>query len=176
MKKRDLKKLALMGLTGGLLLGQQQAVHAAVKNDNFQETPFQETPWEKAEESHFGLVAVRDQPEDKDQKDQDPNDSNMGYHLMTDAEIQLELSDEGRRMYNSLDDEGKALARKVASMRCAKTNECKGLNACMTDKNTCAGKGDCKGQGKCGISDKNLAVKLVYDKMAAKRTKMLQDK
>jgi hypothetical protein len=42
----------------------------------------------------------------------------------------------------------------------------------MTYKNSCAGKGSCKGQGKCAISYKNLAVKLVYNKMAAKRAKL----
>lgn len=41
MKKVDLKKLAFMGLTGGLLLGQQGAAQAAVTNSNVQVTPGQ---------------------------------------------------------------------------------------------------------------------------------------
>src|SRR5262245_56298100 len=41
MKKRDLKKLALMGITGGLLIGQQGDVQAAAgKNGGFQENPW----------------------------------------------------------------------------------------------------------------------------------------
>lgn len=104
----------------------------------------------------------------------DANAGNLGYHLMTEDELLLELNDEGLKMYQSLSPEGKLLARKVASSRCNGANECKGLNACKTDKNECAGKGDCKGKGKCALADKNLAVKLVAQKMAAKRAQTLQ--
>lgn len=209
MKKNDLKTLALLGLTGGLLLGQQGA--NADSNSGFQETPWVSPADHKCGGAHgcgnlmdhkcggahgcgsvmdhkcggahgCGNIAVRDEADspdkeyespDKSGKDSDANQSNMKYHLMTEQELLLELNADGAKMYNSLDDQGKALARRVASMMCAGTNECKGLNGCMTDKNTCAGKGACKGQGKCAISDKNLAVKLVYDKMAAKRAEML---
>ncbi|MCE5319182.1 MAG: hypothetical protein LLG04_17695 [Parachlamydia sp.] len=207
MKKNDLKTLALLGLTGGLLLGQQGA--NAASNSGFQETPWVVPGDHKCGGAHgcsgalqsngckgrggcgglmdhkcgsggkCGSIAVRDEADSPDKeyvnpgKDQDPNQSNMKYHLMTEQELMLELNSDGVRMYNSLDDQGKALARRVASMMCAGTNECKGLNGCMTDKNSCAGKGACKGKGKCAISDKNLAVKLVYDKMAAKRADML---
>lgn len=105
----------------------------------------------------------------------DPNDGNMNYHLMSEEEFLLELNDQGLKMYQSLDSNGKALAIKVASGMCGKTNQCKGLNACKTDKNECAGKGSCKGQGICAVSDKNLAVKLVYDKMKEKREKTLEN-
>ncbi|MBS4167863.1 hypothetical protein [Parachlamydia sp. AcF125] len=94
---------------------------------------------------------------------------NMGYHLMTEDELLLELSPEGVSLYNSLDEKGKELARYVASQRCTGTNACRGLNACNTDQNACAGKGKCKGQGKCAFADKNLAVKLVVQHMAEKR-------
>jgi hypothetical protein len=277
MKKRDLKTLALMGITGGLLLGQQGTLHAAAKGDSFQETPWEQGSLpqrkcgkhcpsvlpqhscgkdscssklskqgckgsngcdgivadnvlpqhscgkgscsnlsrqgcrgsngcdgivaDRAFPQHScgkgscsnlsrqgckgsngcdGIIAEGDQPTAEDpspaassKKDNNPNDGNMRYHLMTEQELLLELNADGTRMYNSLDDQGKVLARKVASMMCQATNECKGLNGCMTDKNSCAGKGDCKGRGKCAISDKNLAVKLVYDKMASKRANML---
>lgn len=107
-----------------------------------------------------GQAFAEDAPAPKD-----PSAGNMGYKLMTDDDIRLELSSEGAKMYDSLDEEGKKLARTVASQRCAGTNVCKGLNACATDKHKCAGQGDCKGQSKCGFSDKNLAVKVVYDKV-----------
>lgn len=105
----------------------------------------------------------------------DANDGNIGYHLMTESELALELTNEGAKMFQSLNPEGKALALEVVSMRCNKTNPCGHLNACKTDKNDCAGQGACKGQGKCAFADKNLAVKVVYDKlMKNKRSSALQ--
>jgi hypothetical protein len=102
----------------------------------------------------------------------DPSYGNMGYKLMSEDDLKLELSAEGLKQYNSLTPEGKELARIVASQRCKGSNVCKGLNACADDKHKCAGKGECKGQSKCGFSDKNLAVKVVADKMAAKRAEL----
>lgn len=99
----------------------------------------------------------------------DPNDGNMNFHIMTEDELMIELNPQGIDMYNKLPPEGKTLARKLASMMCNGTNPCKGFNSCQTTKNDCAGKGACKGQGKCAISDKNLAIKLVSEKMAGKR-------
>ncbi len=111
--------------------------------------------------------------EDAKDAPKDPNAGNVGYKLMTDEDIRLELSQEGTKLYDSLDDKGKELARFVASQRCAGTNRCKGLNACATDKHSCAGKGECKGQSKCGFSDKNLAVKVVYDKLMQEKRELL---
>lgn len=108
------------------------------------------------------------------QNEPDPNEGNLGYHLMSQDELLLELNPEGTKLYNSLDAKGKELARQVASQRCQGSNACKGLNACATDKNQCAGKGDCKGKGKCAVADKNLAVKLVADKLAKERAKASQ--
>jgi hypothetical protein len=141
MKKRDLKKLALMGLMSGLTF--HLPVHAAD---------------DKAEYSTV----------DADEE------GNRGYFLMSEDDLLLELNKEGTETYNKLSPEGKALARKVASQRCNGTNECKGLNACKTDSNDCAGKGSCKGKSKCAFSDKNLAVKVVAEKMAAKRSDSLK--
>lgn len=144
MKKDTYAKLALMGLISGTLA----------------------SPLDAATPSH---AKSTDKPASIDY-----NDSNLGYHLMTEDDLLLELNDEGYKQYMSLSPEGKALAREVASGRCDHTNQCKGLNACATDKNDCAGKGECKGQGKCSLSDKNLAVKLVAKKMAEKRTQTLK--
>ncbi|MGK5594586.1 MAG: hypothetical protein ACSNEK_04425 [Parachlamydiaceae bacterium] len=94
---------------------------------------------------------------------------NTNQELMSEEELLKELNDEGKRTYNSLDAEGKLLARKVASQICSSYNECKGLNRCRTEKNACKGQGSCKGQSTCSIDDKNDAVKLVADKMAKKR-------
>lgn len=158
MKKQDLKKLALLGVTGGLLLTHSTAAFGASADT---------TPSTKASSEN-------ENTDSKGSDGEDPNDSNLNYHLMTEQELKLELNEEGLKMYNSLDEKGKELAREVASMRCAASNPCAHLNACKTAKNDCAGKSECKGTGKCAISDKNLAVKLVYDKMKAKRLDALK--
>lgn len=122
-----------------------------------------------------GLIAENDkpkQPPSENPQQSKANDGNMNYHMMTEDELMLELNDEGARMYQGLSKEGKALALKVASGMCGGTNQCRKLNACKSDKNPCAGKGDCAGQGICAFSDKNLAVKVVYDKMHEKRQEL----
>lgn len=151
MKNKKLKELALLGLTTGLLVNAPAYATAA----NSKKTP-----------STSAKQAATTQD--------DPNKGNLGYHLMTEEELLLELTDEGTQLYNGLTPEGKALARFVASQRCNGSNECKGLNACQTDTNKCAGQGKCKGTSKCAFSDKNLAVKVVAKKMAEKRSKLTQ--
>lgn len=143
MKKKSLKKLAFLGVATGLLLTRQ----AEAKDSDQTPKPSSST---------------------KDEA-RDPNGGNLGYHLMTEDDLLLELNDEGIALYNSLNAEGKALTLEVASSRCNEANVCKGLNACKTDTNECAGMGTCKHSGKCAISDKNLAVKLVAEKMKRKR-------
>ena len=140
MKKQDLKRLAVLGLISGLVI-QGSAYAADVKADKKNE-------YKSADADDEG---------------------NRGYYLMSEDDLLLELNNEGTKTYQALSPEGKALARKVASQRCNGTNECKGLNACKTDSNECAGKGSCRGKSKCAVSDKNLAVKLVSQHMAAKR-------
>lgn len=147
MKKHSLKKLALCGIVSGLCV--VQAAEAAAVQEKAAAT--------KAKTTEY-----------------DPNDGNLGYHLMTEDELLLELNDDGYKQYTSLTPDGKAVAREIASQRCAGTNECKGRGACKTDKNACAGQNSCKGESKCGISDKNLAVELAAKVMAAKRAVALK--
>lgn len=204
MKKRDFKRLALLGMTSGLLVSSQ----VRAENEQFSESASIDSQDGRIRGSFSfeakctntkggcanfkasckdkggcaSIVAERDKsaaeqkpfvdPAQKDKKEPDPNDGNLNYHLMTEQELLLELNEEGVKKYNSLSKEGKALAIKVASASCDHTNECNHLNACQTDKNPCAGKGPCAAQGKCSISDKNLAVKLVYDKMNEKRSNL----
>jgi hypothetical protein len=180
MKQRDFKAMALLGLAGGLMLTSKASGNTDSSPDYFLASATQKAKCPGKNGCPGKLTADRDKnssqqpPSTKD--DYDPNDSNMGYHLFTEDELLLELNDEGTRMYESLSPEGKQLVLKVASMRCAKTNPCGGLNACTTDKNDCAGQGKCQGQGKCAVSDKNLAVRLVYQKMNNKRANALQQK
>ncbi|PJD97207.1 MAG: hypothetical protein CK425_03550 [Parachlamydia sp.] len=144
MKKYEKKQLALRGILSAFI-----TVHAALVGDEKGATDIQK----------YGVSAAVSER------------GNMGYHLMTEDELMLELNDEGVALYNSLDKEGKELARYVASQRCMASNACKGLNACQNTEHACMGKGKCKGLGKCSIADKNLAVKLVAKKMAEKRQK-----
>lgn len=147
MKKRHLTKLALLGLTSGLLCANEVSANETQDKSSSSNSSSQKS-------------------------NPNPNDGNLGYHLMTEDELLLELNDEGQKLYYSLDEKGKALARFVASQRCAGTNKCAGLNACQDETHKCAGKGSCAGKGKCGFSDKNLAVKVVAEKMAKKRAQM----
>lgn len=94
---------------------------------------------------------------------------NVTFRELDEEELLLELNEEGAHLYHSLSPEGKQLALKIASRSCNNTNDCKGENACRTDKNSCAGLGECKGQTKCAFSDKNQAVKIASKKMAMKR-------
>jgi hypothetical protein len=119
-----------------------------------------------------GLILTQQAQAESNTKEsplQDAAAGNMGYFLMTEDDLMLEVNQENWDLFQSLSPEGKKLALKVASQRCNNTNECKGLNACKTDSNECAGKGGCKGTSKCAFADKNLAVKVVADQMAKKR-------
>lgn len=152
MKKKQLSRLALIGIMSGTCVLSQGKLSAKDTNSD------------KHSEKPAGTVL-----------DDDPNQGNMNYHLMTEDELLLELNEEGEKIYNSLDAKGKELARKVASQYCNGTNECKYLNACKTDSNSCAGQGDCKHKGKCAFSDKNLAVKVVAAKLKGKRINAIKE-
>lgn len=182
MQKDKFLKIALLGLSGGLIISAAPADAEAVANEQLfmlaKGCPGKNgCPGAKGKK----LVAENDPststfaPKDGDfsfektAQMEKANEGNMNYKLLTEDELLLELNDEGVKTYESLTPEGKALARFVASQMCQNTNMCKGLNACATDTNSCAGKGACKGKGKCAFSDKNLAVKIVADKMAKKR-------
>ncbi len=141
MKKSELKKLALLGLSTGVLLTSQNA---------------------------FAAEADLSPTSSKEEIEKD-------YHLMSDAELREKLDANGLKLYDSLDAEGKALARSVASQRCQGMNACKGLNSCKTDTHACQGQGTCKAKGKCVVLNKNDAVKMVHDKvMKEKRSKLSQ--
>jgi hypothetical protein len=162
MKKRHLKSIALLGLASGLVISSQATLQA----ENHTIKTIQQILAQMPSSSTDSYTST---DSSADQSKNDPNSQNEGYHLMTEKELLLELNDEGTKLYNGLDAEGKELARYVASQRCQATNKCKGLNACKTEHNDCAGQGSCQGKGKCAFSDKNQAVKVVAKKMAEKR-------
>lgn len=148
MKKTNYKKLALKGILGAFI-----SINATLNSD------------EQSDKARIQEYGVATEVSER---------GNMGYHLMTEDELLLDLNAEGEALYRSLDKEGKELARYVASQRCMNSNACKGLNACKTPDHACMGKGQCKGTGKCAYADKNMAVKLVAEKMAEKRKQAAQ--
>lgn len=200
MKKDKVVKLALLGLANGLLVSaavsakeqqgsEQTSLNSLKQNVQVLASKCGAGKCSVASKCGAGKcsvaskcgagkcsVAARDPSKKTPLQDpqSDPNNENLGYHLMTEDELLLELNDNGVKLYKSLSPEGKTLALQVASQRCNGTNSCAGLNACETPSNSCAGKGSCKGTSKCAVADKNLAVKLVADKMAKKRSDLLQ--
>jgi hypothetical protein len=148
MKKQDFIKLAVMGISSGLLITNQI------------NSPLQANE-QPTESNGCGGKSGCNGNEDTYESDH----GNIGFHILSEDELLLELNEKGEKLYLTLNEEGKDLARKVASQRCNGTNMCKGLNACQTEGHACAGQGSCKGLGKCGFSDKNLAVKVVSMKM-----------
>ena len=159
MKKNDLRKLALMGLAGGALILTPSETQASseVKASNVTQEK-NETP--KKQDVKGAQI--------------DYSAADRDYHKMSEKELLDVLDANGKKMYNELSSEGKKLAIEVASSKCSSYNTCKGLNACATEKNKCAGKGACKGQSKCAFIDKNMAVKVVYEKMNNKRAELNQ--
>ncbi|MBA3722683.1 MAG: hypothetical protein H0W88_09825 [Parachlamydiaceae bacterium] len=159
-KKSKLNRLMIAGMATGLLLSQN--INAATDQNKSKSETKEAT---NSQDSSKGTYKETDSLLDLAAE----TGGNVGYHLMTEDELMIQLNDEGAKLYKSLSPEGKKLALSVASRSCNGTNECIGLNACATKDNSCAGKGKCKGQTKCAISDPNFAVKLVANKMAKKR-------
>ena len=152
MKNKNFAKLAVLGITSGLMVSSHSASSASEPSTSAPSTSKQEMPRQGCGGQN-GCGG-------------DDDNGNIGYYVFSEDDLLIELNEKGEALYNSLSEEGKELARKVASQRCNGTNECAGLNACQTESNACAGKGSCKGQTKCAISDKNLAVKIAAAKMA----------
>jgi hypothetical protein len=201
MKKQRIIQLALVGLTHGLLINATVEAHEQTTSSYAHDSRYAKAGCpgpggcpSPSKKTAVKTTAARDMPEGGPKlldpskvdssasssssysSDSDPNSGNLGYHLMTEDELMLELNDSGVKQFQSLSPEGKALALKLASQRCNASNSCKGQNACKTDNNDCAGKGDCKGKSKCAFSDKNLAVQIASKLMAEKRTQSLKGK
>lgn len=147
MQKHDLKKLALMGLTGGVLLSAQGVM---------------------ADEQASTTVAA------SYGANNGCGGANNGsvptqVKILTEDQLLLQLNDEGKRVYLSLDPKGKALALKMANQSCKGQNDCKGQGSCKNADNACAGQNACKGKSPEGFRDKNQAVKAAAKVMANKR-------
>ncbi len=180
--KRSLQQLVMMGIASGILvvgggLAAQKLMQATPHPSKKTQKLAQRKAYQKEIAANFDMAGddTSGSPLIKDPfSELEDSNGNLGYHMMTEKELRLEVNQEGWDLYQSLDEEGKTLALAVASQRCDHMNLCKGLNACQTDQNACAGKGECKAKGKCAFSDKNLAVKVVAKKMAEKRANALK--
>ena len=201
MKKSDFKKMALMGITGGVLLTSPNASVEADLADygdsagiliahsgcgsgggcRSSREPAQSGCASRNSSNHSGCASRSTMNQGNQTYGQNRGD--RGYvaeneqnapaasRMLTEEELVLQLNDEGKGIYQNLDSEGKALALKLANQSCKGKNDCKGMNACKTDSNSCAGKGGCKGTSPAPFQDKNVAVKVAFKKMQEKRLK-----
>lgn len=171
MKEEHLKKLAVIGLTTGLLISPHKPLIAkealSIINQNL--TLLADASSEKT-----------DSKKESGQVDKETNEliekseaQNLNYHKVTEDELYGLVNTKTWQLYQSLDPVGKALALKIASQTCNNQNDCKHQNACQTASNPCAGKGDCKAKSKCNMSDKNIAVKIAAQVMEERRKGLL---
>lgn len=144
-KSKHLKKIALLGLAGGVLMTQTQAIAA------------QNNRWNGS----YTVDATDSMKEKTSNK------------MMSEQELLSKLNPEAKATFQGLDKEGKALVLKLANQSCKGQNECKGLNSCKSSENSCAGQGGCKGTSKGPFTDMNVAVKVGAKHMAEKRSTMM---
>lgn len=112
MKKKDLKKIALLGIAGGCMLASQGAVQADDANSEILPNVIAAgcgahgcnhgTP--SSSGSSRGYVAEADE-----------NMMADSGQMMTEDQLMSQLSDQGKQIYNGLSPQGKSLALKLAS-------------------------------------------------------------
>jgi hypothetical protein len=144
MKKTNLKKLAAMGIAGGILMAQAH-VDAGYQNSNSN----------RGSQNYYTADAM--------------DSSSESTTKMSESDLLQKLSPETKAVYQSLGKDGKELALKLANQSCKGKNDCKGQNSCKTKDNACAGQGGCKGQSKGPFADKDMAVMVAAKHMAGKR-------
>lgn len=193
MKKVNYKKLALLGITGGLLMASQVIVAADIamsgqgtmlaggcgggKCGGFNPTRNASTDDVKTSTPSSPTAAPQVPQTLPNQKGQIAENTVIKKEIstsshkgtMSEADLIKSINQDSRDTFNSLSPEGKALALELANQACKGQNSCKGLNSCKTATNSCAGQGGCKGQSSCAFKDKNQAVKVAAMKMATKR-------
>lgn len=165
--KKDLKKLALLGIAGGVMFA-QGPIHADNLHTLVQPGTLMAGGCGSSCHSTSGGTSGHQKSSRNIIAEADVN-TNATTQLMTEDQLKSLLNEQGKQTYNSLDAEGKAQALKLASRSCKGTNDCKGQNSCKTENNSCAGKGNCAGTSACSFKDKNMAVKVAAQNQAAKR-------
>jgi len=166
MKKRDLKKLALLGIAGAAMMASQGAVYAD-NNGMMSGTILaggcgsHGCNHDQGTSKRSGFIA---------EADNYSRGTTAAGQLMTEDQLKGQLNEQGKEQFNRLNPEGKSLALKLASQACKGNNECKGLGSCKTAEHSCAGKNSCAGTSACKFSDKNSAVKVAAQKQAERRS------
>lgn len=182
MKKNDFKKMALLGMTGGMLLSSQTPVSAQVADSSGIILAHSCGSGSCNNKRSCGGQNQQSQPATHSCAQHNPNrytaDSDRevsamttGHRILTESELKSQLNSDTKRVFDGMSPEGKALALKLANQDCKGKNDCKGQNACKTEKNSCAGLGGCKGTSPAPFKDKNSAVKVAAKYMAEKRAK-----
>lgn len=208
MKKNDLKKMALMGITGGIMLASQGAFaneaaqntillaghgcgggscgshgagstkysgqgcggHSGSYGNTHGCSSYHESGSCGARNGYRGDIAESDVVVPPTHPSTAPSTTDKpAGQLMSEQELNSQLSNEGKFLFSRLSPEGKSLAIKLASASCKGQNDCKGLGSCKTNEHACAGLNGCKGQSQCAFKDKNKAVKVAAMRMAEKR-------
>lgn len=224
MKKGDLKKLALLGITGGVLMSGQSFAGSAeaqsgsqgdryighscgggrgynsgyqrynsTRNNDYNNTKVSESNsnWNENARANENSSNWNQNTRQSENRYYTPDSSYEveineftgrpvpkpveNYKELSEQELWVQLNDETRAVYESLDAEGRALALELANQSCKNLNDCKGRNSCRTDENSCAGQGGCQGQSKGPFEDKNQAVHVAAKRMAEKRADLNQD-
>jgi hypothetical protein len=184
MDKKDLKKLALLGIAGALIAspgpvkadeasteivsgmlaggcGGSSGLHSCSSRNSCQSSMGGSGC---AHRNGCGGSTSRD-----DLAEADENPMKDTGQMMTEDQLMSQLNEQGKQMYNNLNPEGKAMAIKLASGACKGQNDCKGQGSCKTADHACAGKNSCAGKSQCSFKDKNLAVKVAAQLQATKR-------
>lgn len=124
------------------------------------------------------MEAVQDSNHTENTEDAQDYDDSMDRDqceqpsLSQEGKLLSQINAKTRRLYDSLNCEGKNLAIQLAEQKCKGQNECKGLNSCGGARNDCSGKGSCKGTSLGPFKDKNIAVQVAAKHMSEKRAKM----
>jgi len=185
MKKVDLKKLALMGITGGVLLTVQSQASESTQSYDASKALAGRNGCGGAggcggSRAHKGPRSSANGV-DNSAAGQYQRNEFIGRNIpkpmqqqqqISEQELFNSLNKEAKTMYEGLDSEGRELALELANQSCSGNNDCKGLNSCKTDENSCAGEGGCQGQSPGPFHDNNTAVKVAAKHMAEKRASL----
>lgn len=191
MDKSNFKKIALMGMAGGMLIASQSPVVASISTEEMGTVIAGSGCANgcRAKSSYSGGGSCGNQSNPRGHSCGNQSNpkghscggnsfrNNTAYEDSTTTQSTRRMMTESDLSsltpeFQKLSPEGKALALKLANQDCKGKNDCKGLNSCKTANNSCAGQGGCKGTTPGPFTDKVKAVKVAAQKMAEKRTSM----
>lgn len=106
--------------------------------------------------------------------DVDSSQMQMVMQAMSPAEQAFvkQLDANARQMFQNMTNEQRAMCMNMPMHGCKGQNTCKGQGGCKAAGQGCSGRNSCKGHGGCSV-DANKAMKMISDKMMAKRMEVL---